>query len=83
MGSVGFKVMNPFVNPSKRSISLPSGCKDLVDVLRRSEQEHHSTIRKFICLVLLQAQQDGVEELVFGVSQASGDAVIKCKVAGI
>jgi hypothetical protein len=26
--------MNPFVNYGKRSIDLPQGCKDLVDVLR-------------------------------------------------
>ena len=30
--------MNPFVNPKKRSVQLPKGCKDLVDVLRGSEQ---------------------------------------------
>ena len=29
--------MNPFVNPHKRSVLLPSGCKDLIDVLRRIE----------------------------------------------
>lgn len=26
--------MNPFVDPNKRSVSLPPGCKDLIDVLR-------------------------------------------------
>ena len=25
--------MNPFVNPNKRSISLPNGCKDLADIM--------------------------------------------------
>ena len=29
-------VMNAFVNPKKRSITLPSGCKDLADVLPSS-----------------------------------------------
>ena len=31
--------MNPFVNPNKRSVLLPNGCKDLVDVLRLSKTE--------------------------------------------
>jgi hypothetical protein len=26
--------MNPFVNPNKRGVELPKGCKNLVDVLR-------------------------------------------------
>jgi hypothetical protein len=30
--------MNPFVNPKKRGIQLPKGCKDLVDVLQDSNQ---------------------------------------------
>jgi HSP20 family molecular chaperone IbpA len=25
--------MNPFVDPNKRSVTLPTGCKDLIDVL--------------------------------------------------
>ena len=29
--------MNSFVNPEKRGISLPSGCKDLIDVLNRRD----------------------------------------------
>jgi len=29
--------MNPFVNPHKRSVVLPDGCKDLIDVLRRRD----------------------------------------------
>jgi hypothetical protein len=28
--------MNPFVNPKRRSISLPKGCKNLADVLNTS-----------------------------------------------
>jgi len=31
--------MNPFVNPKKRDILLPSGCKDLMDVLQLSKRE--------------------------------------------
>ncbi len=30
--------MNPFVNPRKRGISLPKGCKDLIDALHRRER---------------------------------------------
>lgn len=28
--------MNPFVNLNKRSVTLPVGCKDLIDVLKQS-----------------------------------------------
>jgi hypothetical protein len=27
--------MNPFIDPKKRGVSLPKGCKDLIDTLRR------------------------------------------------
>ena len=30
--------MNPFVNPKKRGIQLPKGCKDLVDVLEHNKR---------------------------------------------
>jgi hypothetical protein len=30
--------MNPFVNPKKRGLQLPKGCKDLADVVQRSKQ---------------------------------------------
>ena len=30
--------MNPFVNPRKRGVSLPKGCKDLIDALQRGER---------------------------------------------
>jgi HSP20 family molecular chaperone IbpA len=32
--------MNPFVSPEKRSISLPNGCKDLIDVLNQEPTSH-------------------------------------------
>jgi len=32
--------MNPFVNPKKRGVQLPEGCKDLVDVLRIKKCEY-------------------------------------------
>ena len=27
--------MNPFINPKKRDVSLPAGCKNLIDVLEQ------------------------------------------------
>ena|SRR5450631_190095 len=72
--------MNPFVNPKKRSISLPSGCKDLVDVLKRSEPQHDGAVRRFIHMVLLQAQQDQATELVIGIASSTGGTPIRYKV---
>ena len=72
--------MNPFVNPKNRGVSLQSGCKDLIDVLRRRESGHDSAVRQFIRLVLFQAQQDHATELVIGATPASGDTPIRYKV---
>ena len=77
--------MNPFVNPKKRGISLPSGCKDLMDVLKRSESKPGSAmpdgaIRQFIHLLLFQAQQERATELVVGAAPSSGDTPIRYKV---
>jgi type II secretory ATPase GspE/PulE/Tfp pilus assembly ATPase PilB-like protein len=72
--------VNPFVNPKKRGVSLPSGCKDLIDVLQRRESGHDSAVRRFIHLLLFQAQQDHATELVIGATSASGDTPIRCKV---
>jgi hypothetical protein len=72
--------MNPFVNPKKRSISLPNGCKDLIDVLQNAERSHESAVRRFIDLVLLQAQQDNATDLVIGTAAKSGDTPISYKV---
>jgi type II secretory ATPase GspE/PulE/Tfp pilus assembly ATPase PilB-like protein len=64
--------MNPFVNLKKRSVSLPSGCKDLIDVLHRPkratkpDQAHTKAVRQFIHLILLQAQQDHATVVVIG-----------------
>jgi hypothetical protein len=30
--------MNPFTNPHKRDVSLPAGCKDLIDVLHAQRE---------------------------------------------
>ena len=32
--------MNAFINPKKRDVSLPAGCKDLIDVLEREAVGH-------------------------------------------
>jgi hypothetical protein len=37
--------MNRFVNPKKRGISLPKGCKDLLDVLRRVNEKPLGDLR--------------------------------------
>jgi type II secretory ATPase GspE/PulE/Tfp pilus assembly ATPase PilB-like protein len=75
--------MNPFVNPKKRSVSLPNGCKDLADVLGRTPLTTTSPIRRFITLLLVQAQQDGASELIVGVAAAGGTGTpIRYKVEG-
>src|SRR5215207_5029631 len=79
---MGHNHMNPFVNPNKRSISLPKGCKDLADVLPRAECKHDDPIRRFLLLVLAQAQLDGATELVIGALAPCGDASIRYQIAG-
>ena len=67
--------MNPFVNPQKRTISLPSGCNDLADVLARPQLAARSPIRRFINLVLMQAEHDCATELVIGVARQHGEGI--------
>lgn len=33
--------MNHFVDPKKRGVSLPAGCKDLIDVVKQEPSSHH------------------------------------------
>ena len=74
--------MNPFINLNKRSISLPPGCKDLIDVLNRPKLTNQNHNRRFINLILMRAHQDGATELVIGVPPADrADFSIKYKVA--
>lgn len=73
--------MNPFINPKKRSILLPKGCKDLADVLQRPGQKQEDAIRRFIWLVLSQAHQDRATELVIATAGGAG-ASIKFKIDG-
>ncbi len=75
--------MNPFVNPKKRSVLLPAGCKNLVDVLGRPQLTAKNPIRRFINLVLMQAEHDGATELIIGVApEGGGDTPIKLKIEG-
>jgi hypothetical protein len=67
--------MNPFVNAKKRSVSLPSGCKDLVDVLQRPEDKRAGPIRTFIRLLLMQAHEHRATELAIGVATAPESTV--------
>lgn len=80
--------MNPFVNPKKRSISLPTGCKDLMDVLKRLESKSSGAIpaikfRQFINVILFQAKQDRATELVIGIARPSGGTPIRYKVENV
>jgi type II secretory ATPase GspE/PulE/Tfp pilus assembly ATPase PilB-like protein len=75
--------MNPFVNPKKRSISLPAGCKNLADVLGRPQLAAKNPIRRFINLVLMQAEQDCATELLIGAAPQGGEGTpIKYEVEG-
>jgi len=80
--------MNPFVNPKKRSITLPRGCKDLIDVLHRPKRPGKlkgidtNAIRSFVYLILLQAQQDHATVLIIGASPEHGDTPIRHRIEG-
>jgi len=74
--------MNQFVNPKKRSVSLPGGCKDLVDVLRRSERTQDKAVRRFIHVLLLQALRDNATDLVIGTNTTSEVTPLRYKVEG-
>ena len=73
--------MNPFVNPNKRSITLPGGCKDLMDVLRLSTATHDLRVGRFILLLLVQAQKDKATQVVIGAASPSPAAQtpVRCR----
>jgi hypothetical protein len=73
--------MNPFVNPNKRSITLPDGCKDLIDVLKH-EGGNKIIARRFICLLLLQADQERATELIIDVESPDGWVCLQYKIKG-
>jgi type II secretory ATPase GspE/PulE/Tfp pilus assembly ATPase PilB-like protein len=74
--------VNPFVNPQKRSITLPRGCKDLVDVLQHSKSKRDEAVCRFIRLVLFQAQQDQATEVIVGIASPSEGVPIRYKIEG-
>lgn len=70
--------MNPFVNPNKRSISLPKGCKDLIDVLQGPSSpvvDAEEAIRTLIRAILFEAQSVCAKELVIGPARRKGTPV--------
>ncbi len=73
--------MNPFVNPKKRSISLPAGCRNLVDVLQRPKRKGFDPIRSFILLLLMDAQQEHAAEVIIGVApEYGGETPVRYKI---
>src|SRR5436305_14439424 len=58
--------MNRFVNPKKRGVSLPRGCKDLIDVLDRPKRQGKDPVRIFILSMLMQAHEHRATELLIG-----------------
>ncbi len=73
--------MNPFVNLKKRSISLPPGCKDLIDVLNQPTEDKEA-IWRFVRLLLFIVQQERATEWVIGAATDEGTA-FKYKVDGV
>jgi type II secretory ATPase GspE/PulE/Tfp pilus assembly ATPase PilB-like protein len=75
--------MNPFVNPKKRSILLPSGCKDLADVLRLPARQTGDPIKLFIRELLLQAEEVGATEILISAPEVhEGECPITQRIAG-
>lgn len=64
--------MNPFVDPKKRSITLPAGCKDLADVLQLRERGDTDPIKAFIHQLLMDAQQQHASAVVIGTTPEYG-----------
>jgi len=73
--------MNPLVNLKRRSVSLPSGCKDLIDVLHRPKRRGEDPARIFIRLMLMQAHDHRATELLIG-SALVPESTITEKVGG-
>ena len=75
--------MNPFVNPNKRSINLPSGCKDLGDVLKLQRGEAENPILTFVRLMLLQAENMRASQVIIGpVMVPDGECIVNLRVKG-
>ncbi len=75
--------LSAFVDTKKRDVSLPNGCKDLADVLEGSQRAARNPIRRFINLILMQAEQDRATEMVIGVTPKESEGTpIRYKVEG-
>ncbi len=75
--------MNPFVNPRKRSVLLPSGCKDLADVLRLRARETGDPAEIFVREMLLQAEDVGATEILIGAPVVhDGECTITQRITG-
>ena len=75
--------MNPFVNPKKRSISLPSGCKDLADVLRLPAGRTGDPVLIFIREMLLRAEDvEATEILIPAPMIHDGECIITQRITG-
>lgn len=75
--------MNPFVDPTKRSVTLPTGCKDLIDVLNGQKYADNEIYRQIIRTILFQAQQDRATEVVIGKISADGKTPVAYKVENV
>jgi hypothetical protein len=75
--------VNPFVNPKKRSILLPSGCKDLADLLRLPARETGDPVPIFIREMLLRAEGVGATEiLIDALMLHDGESTIAQRIDG-
>jgi type II secretory ATPase GspE/PulE/Tfp pilus assembly ATPase PilB-like protein len=76
--------VNPFVNPKKRSILLPGGCKDLADVLQLPPRETGDPVQLFIRELLLQAEGvEATEILIDGPKIKEGECTITQRINGV
>jgi type II secretory ATPase GspE/PulE/Tfp pilus assembly ATPase PilB-like protein len=75
--------MNPFVNPKKRHILLPKGCKDLIDVLRLPARETADPVEIFIREMLLRAEGVNASEILIGGPMVNdGECIITQRISG-
>jgi hypothetical protein len=74
--------MNPFVDPKKRSITLPAGCKDLADVLQLQERGDTDPVKAFIHLLLMDAQQQHASAVTIGARPEHGQYTPFCYKVG-
>jgi hypothetical protein len=75
--------MNQFVNLAKRSVALPGGCQDLIDVLNRAIARKSKQVRWFVEMLLSQGEMDRAKQLVVGMAQADGKTPVRYLVDSI